>query len=309
VSWTDWTSGDWLGKWVPQWTASPAQLPEAIAESVSRLVDVFGVSPAAVLHNIVSVASARLVGREIETVIGGQAVRAVLDELRVEPPQYGPLVGQFGAAKVEAHDVRWGDQRVDRVRIRAENMHLQPGVPSTLVAAPVRITAIIDRSELAAQMARIRPGLVLELGGGVATVAWQGREQWGHVEIVPEVHGDSLRLRPVAAVVRGHRIDAGFHLLPGIAFGLPVAPRGARCTDVAIDGDRLRLEVVIDEWREPLQPNQLQDFEQRVRRSTGATFRLARTPPESATTAPATAEAATTTRATGRSGGSRGPRQ
>lgn len=297
MSWTDWTSGDWLGKWVPQWTASPAQLPDAIAESLSRLVDVFGVSPAAVLHNMVSVASARLVGREVETVIGGETVRAVLDELRVEPPQYGPLVGQFGSAKVEAHDVRWRDQRVDRLRIRAENMHLQPGVPSTLVAAPVRITAIIDRSALAAQLARIRPGLVLELEAGVATVAWQGREQWGRVEIVPEVQGDALRLRPVAAVVRGRRIDAGFRFLPTMALQLPVAPRGARCTDVAVDDDRLRLEVVVDEWREPLQPNQLQDFEQRVRRSTGATFRLVRTPPEPATKAPAP----------GGSGGSGGP--
>ena len=86
MSWTDWTSGDWLSKWKPQWTPGSApRLPDAITETMSRLVDVFGFSPAGFLNTVVSTASNTLVGRQLQTTIAGEKVQFVLDAFRVEP--------------------------------------------------------------------------------------------------------------------------------------------------------------------------------------------------------------------------------
>lgn len=280
MSWSDWTSGDWLGKWMPAWTPPPTRLPEAIAESVSRLADVFGFSPAAFLHNLVSVASSSLAGRRLETVIGGEKVLLVLDRMRVEPPHYGPLVGQYGEVQVDVHDLRWRDRRIDRITVRAENVHLEPGVPTTLVAAPVMVSATLDQPEIAALLAEAQPRVDIGLVDGVATARLLGREGWGHVEIVPSLWGESVRLQPLSVVVRGHRFRTIARLLPRIDMRLPPAPLGGRFTAVAIEGDRLRLDAVVDQWREPLQPSQLQDLDRRIRRPGAGTFRLDRTPPE-----------------------------
>ena len=240
MSWTDWTSGDWLGKWKPPWPPSPARLPEAMAESMSRLVDVFGFSPAGFLHNIVSTASASLIGRQLETTIGGQAVRFVLNALRIDPPQYGPLVGQFGEILVQVRDVSWRDRRIDELRVRAENVHLQPGVTTTLVSAPVVLSATIDQPEIASMLAQTQPAVVVRLADGVATAALAGRESWGHVEIMPTVRDDVVRLKPVSLNVRGRRLERIARLIPAVEVRLPAAPRNGRFTDVVVEGDRLR---------------------------------------------------------------------
>lgn len=276
MSWTDWTSGEWLGKWMPQWPPSPAKLPEAIAESMSRLVDVFGFSPARFLHDTVSVASSGLVGRVVETTIGGEVVHFVLGKLGVEPPQYGPLVGQFGEVHVELRDVRWSGRRVERLRIRAENVHIQPGVPSTIVAAPVTLSGTIDQAEIAALLAETTSRVVVRVADGVATAALTGRERWGHVEIVPTIRENAVRLAPVAMVLGRRRLQTLARLIPSVDFQLPATLAHGRFTDVALQGDRLRVDAVVDEWREPLQPAQLQDLERRLRRPGRDLFRLPR---------------------------------
>jgi hypothetical protein len=281
LSWTDWTSGEWLGKLVPQWSPSAARLPEAIAESMSRLVDVFGFSPASFLHDLVTASSAGLIGRELETTIGGDDVHFVLEVLRVAPPQYGPLVGQFGIIDVQVRNLVWRDRRIARLRVRAENVHVQPGVPSTLVAAPVRLTASIDQAHIAALVGETRPGLVITLAAGVASVALEGRECWGRLEVALTLRGDTVRLKPAAVVLRDRRLERLGRVIPAAELRLPPAPRNARYAGIRVDGDQLCLDVVVDEWREPLQPSQLQDLDRRLRRSEGGVLRLPRAKPNS----------------------------
>lgn len=278
MSWTDWSNPDWLGKWMPQWPSSPAKVPEAIAENMARMVDVFGFSPARLLHDIVGAAATGLAGREIETVVGGKAVRFVLDDLRVDPPQYGPLVGQFGEIAVDVRDVRWDGRSVERLRINAENLHIRPGVPAVIVAAPIKLSAMIDQTEIAALLAERTERVVLRLSDGVATVAPVGRERWAHVEISPTVSGRTINLSPSAMVVRNRRFRAPVRLLPKVGLDLPVVLSDGRLTDVAVEGDRLRLDAVVDEWREILLPAELKDLERRLRRPGREHFRLPRTP-------------------------------
>ncbi len=278
MSWTDWTSGDWLGKWMPQWTPPTTRVPDAITEKMSRLIDVFGFSPAGFLNNVVSTAAVSLVGRQLETRIGGEEVRFVLDALRVEPTRYGPLVGQFGVVEAEVHDARWRDRRVARLRVRAGNVHIQPEVPTMLVAAPVELSATLDQAEVASLVSKARPGVVVTLADGIATAAMEGRERWGHIEIAPELRGDTVRLQPVALVVRGRRLHSLARLIPGVEFRLPAAPHNGRFDRVVVEGGRLLIDAVVDEWREPLQPTQLQDLERRLRRSGGGLFLLQRAP-------------------------------
>ncbi len=263
---------------MPQWSSPAVKLPEAIAESMSRLVDVFGFSPAGFLHNLVSASSAGLVGREIETTIGDDRVSFVLESLRVDPPQYGPLVGQFGTVDVRVRQLHWRDRRIGRLRICAENVHVQPGVPSTLVAAPVALTATVDQTEIAALVSATRPGVVVTLAEGGASAALAGREHWGHVEIVPTLHDDKVGLTPVAVVLRGRRLDRLGRLMPAAELRLPAAPRNGRYAGIRVEGDQLCIDIVVDEWREPLQTSQLQDFDRRLRHPEAGVFRLRRSP-------------------------------
>ncbi len=276
MSWTDWTSGEWLGRWMPGWTPSAVRLPEAIAESVSRLVDLFGFSPAGLLNNVVAASSAGLIGRELETTIGGERVRFLLEALQVDPHQYGPLVGQFGVVDVQVRDLRWRDRRLDGLRVRAHNVHVQPGVPSTLVAAPVRFTASIDQNEIEALLTGTRPTIIVGLAAGRATAALAGHPLWGHVEVVPTLRDHSVRLKPAALVLKNRRLARLAQLIPAVELRLPAAPRNGRYAGIRVEGDQLCVDVVVDEWREPLQPSQLQDLDRRLRRSESGVLRLPR---------------------------------
>ena len=223
MSWTDWTSGDWLGKWKSQWPASPARLPEAMAESMSRWSTCSGLL-AGFLHNIVSTASASLIGRQVETTIGGQAVRFVLERPPDRPAAVRPLVGQFGEILVHVRDVSWRDRRIDELRVRAENVHLQPGVTTILVSAPVALSASIDQPEIASMLAETQSAVVVRLADGVATAALAGRESWGHVEITPTVRDEVVRLKPVSLNVRGRRLERIARLIPAVEVRLPDVP-------------------------------------------------------------------------------------
>ena len=125
---------------------------------------------------------------------------------------------------------------------------------------------------------KARPGVVITLADGIGTAAMEGREHWGHVEVVPELRGDVVRLQPVSLVIRHRRFEPIARLIPVVQFRLPAAPRNGHFERVVVDGDRLRIDAVVDEWREPLQPTQLQELDRRLKRSGSGLFQLPRMP-------------------------------
>jgi len=90
-----------------------------------------------------------------------------------------------------------------------------------------------------------------------------------------------MRLKPAAVVVRDRRLHRLGQVIPAVELRLPPVPRTGRYAGIRVEGDQLCVDVVVDEWREPLQPSQLQDFDRRLRRSDSGVFRLPRTQPTS----------------------------
>ena len=80
-----------------------------------------------------------LVGKRVTVRMGDHDVVLTVTELDSELESRGLAVGQLGEVRVAACDIEWGQQRLQRAVAVLRNVHIRPGVPPVVVAAPVEV--------------------------------------------------------------------------------------------------------------------------------------------------------------------------
>ena len=144
---------------------------------------------------VVDAARARLVGKKQTFRFAGRDMTMTLSDISVDGADLAKVVGQYGTVRIYALDVHWGPYHLERLEIRAQNMHLRPGTRPTLVAAPVFSEAFISASFASRWLAGVSPWLELVLQAGVPQVGAAGMP-WLRLEMETGAEGRSIRLRP-----------------------------------------------------------------------------------------------------------------
>jgi hypothetical protein len=189
-----------------------------------------------------------LTGKERTFRVGGRDVRLTLTDLSVEPGDVARMVGQYGTVRVAARDVRWDDHRLERLELRARNVHLRPGARPTVVAAPVHAEALVPASSAAAWLAAASPRLELVHDAPVPQIGVAGLP-WLRLEVEPGAEGRSIQLRPRALRVLDRRVPLR---CPAFSVPLPKLPSGFLLTSVEPAPGGFAVRGLFSEWQRAL---------------------------------------------------------
>ncbi len=171
----------------------------------------------------------------------------------------GLSVGQLNDVRLTADDVRWRAGSLGRITAVAHNVHVRPGNPAVLVAAPVDVTLELPAAVLDDLFRWAAPRLSGEAApDGVARLRLARRPRLGYVEVAVRVDGSMLWLTACRLGVgsRRWRLPAG---IPAYPVQLPVLARGVRLSDIAITPEGIRLSGTLPEWRTELPRKRLDD--------------------------------------------------
>jgi hypothetical protein len=190
-----------------------------------------------------------LVGRQITVRIDRHDVAMTVTEFDSPLDPRGLAVGQLGEVRLAVRDMRWDQHRLDRAAAVLRNVHVRPGVPPMLVAAPVELSSALPAEVVDAVLRQAVPGLRGELNSdGTARLHWARRPTWGGIDVDVAAVGSTLWLTPRALVAR-HRRWSLPAWLPAYPVRLPALPRGLLVTDVGFEADSLRWSGLVPEWR------------------------------------------------------------
>jgi hypothetical protein len=266
----DWLRPEWWRDAMRVWTPS-ADLSSPFAAAMRQVVDQFGLAPAMVGKQLIEAAASRLVGRELTIQAGGSAATFVLSLLRFVRPPVGLMIGQVGDVEIEAEDVTTSAVRLTHLRLEVCNVHVQPGPTATVVAAPIRIRAVVDQRTLADALARRTNRVEIELrASGTARVYLAGHRGLGHVDVRPGVERRALLLAPTGIVLgQWDGLSRLVRRLPPLRLPLPELPSGVHVSGVTVEGDHLVVFAVYEEWRREVTPEDLDRLMRRIERFDG----------------------------------------
>ena len=200
-----------------------------------------------------------LIGKRVTVRMGDRDVMLTVTEFDSELEPRGLAVGQLGEVRVVACDIGWDQHRLQHAVAVLRNVHIRPGVPPVMVAAPVALSTASPANIFDEVLHRAAPQLLAELRtDGTARLHWARRPRWGSIEVDAEVVGTALWLRP-RALVTGQRRWTLPTLTPAYPVPLPDLPHGLLVTGVTLGSDSLQLSAVLPEWRMELPLRHLED--------------------------------------------------
>jgi hypothetical protein len=206
-----------------------------------------------------------LVGKRVTIGMGDHDVTLTVTELDSELEPRGLAVGQLGEVRVAACDIEWGQhaqQRLQRAVAVLRNVHIRPGVPPLVIAAPVELSTALPAKIFDDMLRQAAPRLHAQLNADrTAQLHWARRPGWGSLEVDVDVAGTTLWVRPRALVV-GLTKQRRWRLprrTPAHPLPLPDLPHGLLVTDVTLGVDSLQISGLLPEWRMDLPLRHLED--------------------------------------------------
>lgn len=158
-------------------------------------------------------------------------------------------VGQLDDVRIEATDLHWDDNRLDRAVVLLRNVHIRPSTPPVIVAAPVELTVDLPASVVGDVIGWALPKLAAEIGAdGVGRLRWARSPTLGNIEVDAQVDGSMLWLQPRGVAWRGRRWPLSKRV-PAYPVQLPEFPHGLELTDVSLGPELLQLSGTLPEWR------------------------------------------------------------
>jgi hypothetical protein len=157
-------------------------------------------------------------------------------------------VGQLGEVRIAVADLRWDGHRFEQVIAVLHNVHIRPGVPPVLVAAPVELTAQLPDDVLVDLVHHAVPhldGQLLE--NGTAQLRWARRPSLGSLEVDVDAVGSTLWLKP-RAVLTGRKRWKLPSRTPGYPLHLPDLPQGLIVTSVDLRSSAVKLSGLLPQW-------------------------------------------------------------
>ena len=196
-----------------------------------------------------------LVGKRITIRMGDHDVTLTVTELDSELESRGLAVGQLGEVRVAACDIEWGQhvqQRLSHAVAVLRNVHIRPGVPPLVVAAPVELSTALPAEVFDDMLRQAAPRLHAQLNADrTAQLHWARRPGWGSLEVDVDVVGTTLWVRPRVLVtgLTGQRRWKLPKRTPAHPVPLPDLPHGLLITDVTLGADSLQISALLPEWR------------------------------------------------------------
>lgn len=172
----------------------------------------------------------------------------------------GLSVGQLNDVRLTAEDVRWRSSTFGRATVVAHNVHMKPGAPPVLVAAPVELTLDVPAAALDEMFRSAAPRFAGEVGpDGVARLRLARRPRLGHVEVAARVDGSTLWLTASRLTVgsTGWRLPAR---TPAYPIPLPELAHGLALTGITFAPGMVRLSGTVPQWRADLPRTRLEDI-------------------------------------------------
>ncbi len=267
----DWMPGEALRQSAAFWRGVLPQIAEPVGAGMAQMAELYGFSPAATLKDLLALVESRLAGERVELVVGDRSVTLTFGELRGRAVPLGPSVGQFGDIEVVAHDVRWDGGRLQRLRLRLRNVHLQPGDPAQLVAAPVDVEATLGQDDLAELLAAHTDRVHVDVADGVLAVRLTGREQVGRLEASVEARGNHLVVVPRCAVVGGAaRLPLPGRFLPDLHLSTTEVVPDLQLGEASVEGATIVARGWIPERRVAVDARLLDQVRRRLRGFAGS---------------------------------------
>lgn len=197
-----------------------------------------------------------LIGKEVTVRIGDHDVVLTVTELDSALEPQGLAVGQLGEVRVAARGISWDQHHLHSAVAVLRNVHIRPGVPPLVIAAPVELSSALPTEIFDDVLRQATPQLRGELSeSGAARLRWARRPDWGGLEVDVDVAGTTsqttLWLRP-RTVITGQRRWTLPARTPAYRVPLPELPHGLRITDVSLAADCLQLSALLPEWRTEL---------------------------------------------------------
>lgn len=200
-----------------------------------------------------------LVGKRITIRMGDHDVTLTVTELDSELEPRALAVGQLGEVRVAARDIEWGQQRLQRAVAVLRNVHIRPGVPPLVVAAPVELSTALPAEIFDEMVRQAAPQLHAQLrADSTAQLHWVRRPGWGSLEVDVNVVGTTLWVRP-RALLTGQRRWKLPKRTPAHPVPMPELPHGLLVTGVSLGVDSLEISGLLPEWRMELPLRHLED--------------------------------------------------
>lgn len=217
----------WADDWKRSWSDIIA-MSSAAAASVGLPQP--GTLPGDPVAALVEAARAWLIGKKKTFRFSGHDLTMTLSDISVGNADLARVVGQYGNVGLSAREVQWDAYQLERVEIRARNVHLRPGVRPTLVAAPVLCEAFVSASFASHWLATVAPQLELVLQAGVPQVTVTG-VPWVRLELQTGAEGRSISARPRAVYLLDWRLPLWS---PAFLLPVPNLPDGFMLTSVEV---------------------------------------------------------------------------
>ena len=199
----------------------------------------------------------------------------MLDDITTEVHSLGPAVGQFGDITLSAHDVLLHGVRIAQAKVGLQNVHLRPGTPMVLVAAPVQVEVRLAEAVVAALVSDADVGVSFEIVDAKPRVRSLGRPAMGYLEVELAPAVDHVMISAVAASNDRWRLERGLRRLPSVRFDLPRELRGV-IKHIEVEGDGVVLRGSFDQLAEPVSRAQIDQVLRRLQTFTGDRLRIPR---------------------------------
>jgi hypothetical protein len=218
-------------------------------------------SGAAAAYRTLFVTVRRLVlGRRLTVRLDDGDLTMTVTEFDSRLDTRGLAVGQLSDVTATAEDIDWRTSHFDRATVKAHNVHLKPGAPPVLVAAPVDLTLDLPSSVLDDLFRTAAPLLSGAVGpDGVARLRLAKRPRLGHVEVEARLDGTTLWLtaRRIGVGTRRWRLPAR---TPRYPVQLPEMAHGLQLTAVTFAPGVVQVSGRLPEWRIEVPPKLLEDM-------------------------------------------------
>jgi hypothetical protein len=190
-----------------------------------------------------------LIGKRLTLPTEGSPVTLTVSTLESRLDVRRLSVGQLDDVRVSMIDIHWRTTHFDNAAAVLHNVHVRPGVPPMLVAAPVHLSLDVSTITLDELLRTVVPRLTGSIGDdGVARVRWARRPRLGHVEVAADLDGAMLLLRPQALTVRRRRWQLPART-PAYRVRLPDLPHGLELTGIHVGTGLLRVGATMPQWR------------------------------------------------------------
>ena len=211
-----------------------------------------------------------IVGRTLSVQIEEGELSLTVTEFDSNLDMLGLSVGQLGDVRIVAKDLCWDTVEFDHAVATLHNVHLRPGTPPVLVAAPVELSLDLPASILQELIRWTMPTFVGGVGDdGVARLHWARRPGLANLEVDARLDGSTLWLKPRGFAVLRRRLPLPARA-PAYPVRLPKLPHGLQLTGVTFDAGVLHVSGTVPEWRMDIPRARVEDIINQLSAMSGA---------------------------------------